>query len=312
MARRGASGTRASAPGDLGSEGAVELDPLRSARSAIGPTTLTQAIVSALTHEILSGSLEAGSWLRPLELAERFGTSPTPVREAIRSLVAEGMVVALPQRGYRVSPVSREDLEDIYRIRLVLDPMAMELGVPRLDEGQIERSARALDALVAAYTRRDPEAHRAAHRAFHFSFYESCGSPWLLRILRQLWDNSERYQRLSIEVRGGPADRAKEHRAILEAAEAKDAKLAATLTREHLSRTVQAVGRVFGSASASMSSDFANDLGPGSLDSNSGSYEQRLDGKASPPRSRRAKRPSSRDGALSRSHQAPSRGRQAR
>lgn len=212
----------------------------------LGPTTLTQAIAAALTGDILSGRLEPGSWIRPLELAKRFGTSPTPVREALRSLAADGVVVTLPRRGYQVSPASRADLEDVYRIRLVLDPMAMELAVPRLTQEDLAQAARALDALIDTYGRSTPEAHRVAHRAFHFALYQACGSPWLLRILRQLWDNSERYQRLSLHAQGGATDRALEHRAIFKAAKDGGADEAVLLTRAHLSHTIEAVTRVFG------------------------------------------------------------------
>lgn len=209
-----------------------------------GGSTLTQTVAAALSEEILSGRLEPGSWIRPLELARRFGTSATPVREALRSLAAEGVVTALPQRGYQVSPASHADLEDTYRIRMVLDPLAVELAVPRLTAEDIKASEEALESLISTYDRDDAEAHRFAHRLFHFSIYQSCGSPWLLRLLRLLWDNSERYQRLSLAERGSPTDRAREHRGIFEAARAGNVDEAVALTRAHLALTTSSVNQL--------------------------------------------------------------------
>jgi DNA-binding GntR family transcriptional regulator len=199
--------------------------------------TLVERAVQGLRDEILDGTLAPGDRVHLTDAAARLGMSMVPVREALRSLAAEGLVCAVPQRGYRVSELSLGDLDDTYRLRLVLDPMAAELAVPNMTERELRVVRTAFDGLVAAYAAGDHVRHARFHRAFHFAIYEPCASPWLLRFLNQLWENSIRYQRLSHRRRGSLQDRAEEHRRILDAVEAGDAAGAAQRVREHLELT---------------------------------------------------------------------------
>jgi DNA-binding GntR family transcriptional regulator len=199
--------------------------------------TLVERAVQGLRDEILDGTLAPGDRVHLTDAAARLGMSMVPVREALRSLAAEGLVCAVPQRGYRVSELSLGDLDDTYRLRLVLDPMAAELAVPNMTERELRVVRTAFDGLVAAYAAGDHVGHARFHRDFHFAIYEPCASPWLLRFLNQLWENSIRYQRLSHRRRGSLQDRAEEHRRILDAVEASDAAGAAQRVREHLELT---------------------------------------------------------------------------
>jgi DNA-binding GntR family transcriptional regulator len=195
-----------------------------------------------LREEIVSGELAPGARVHLSEAAERLGMSIVPVREALRSLVAEGLVLSLPQRGYRVAPTSNEDLSDVYRLRLVLDPMATALAVPRLTGADRRDLTGAMTALERAYATGDRALHRDAHRRFHFGIYDACGSPWLIRFLDLLWVASYRYQRLSAPRRGTLTDRGAEHRRILDACLEGDGELAALLMRKHLELTLAAAG----------------------------------------------------------------------
>jgi DNA-binding GntR family transcriptional regulator len=161
------------------------------------------------------------------------------VREALRTLATEGLVIALPHRGYRVPDVSLADLEDIYRLRLTLDPMAVELAVPKLTDARIEGASRALEALAAALEAEDWLLMRKANHEFHFVCYEAAEAPRLLKLVSMLWENSERYQRLASPGRGTAKQRLDEHRRILRAMRARDAEKAAALTYEHLNRTYE-------------------------------------------------------------------------
>lgn len=172
--------------------------------------------------------------------------SIAPIREALRSLAADGLVISMPQRGYRVSELNLEDFRDIYRLRLRLDPMALELAVPRLDRAQMSNLREAFSRLERAYLEHDRVAHAVEHRRFHFTIYEASGSAWLVRFLAALWGNSVRYQRISADSgqRGQIADRIEEHRDILLACEARDAVGGAELMRAHLLVTVRTVEAV--------------------------------------------------------------------
>src|SRR5690242_4657103 len=86
------------------------------------PPTLVERAAEGLRAEILDGTLAPGDRVHLADAAERLGMSMVPVREALRSLASEGLVYAVPQRGYRVSELSLDDLEDTYRLRVELDP----------------------------------------------------------------------------------------------------------------------------------------------------------------------------------------------
>jgi DNA-binding GntR family transcriptional regulator len=167
--------------------------------------------------------------------------SPVPVREALRTLASQGLVVPVRNRGYRVSAVSEDDLDDTYRLRTIVDPLAVELATPRLTEDDFRTLEDAIEGLLRSYRADDWEQHEIHHRRFHFGIYGACGSRWLLRIIEMLWENSLRYQRLSTRGRGSYEQRAEEHAEILRACRARDAGKAAELMRAHLSLTARTV-----------------------------------------------------------------------
>ena len=119
-----------------------------------------------LEEAILEGDLKPGERLRAEALAQRFGTSRTPVREALLQLEAQGLVDVEPNRGAVVRSFDRDDLFDLYQLRALLEPRAAALATPRVSEQDIE----ALDALCEA------EDHMAANEAFHRIILEAAGS----------------------------------------------------------------------------------------------------------------------------------------
>jgi len=206
--------------------------------------TLVERARDVLRDDILSGKLRPGERVHLNDAATRLGVSPGPVREALRALASEGLVVPLSQRGYRVTEVSIEDLNDTYRLRQILDPLAVSLAVPHLTRPQIDEISDAFEKLASAFENNDWAGISHHHRRFHFGIYNACGSPWLIRILAMLWDNSARYQRISAYGRGSHEERKDEHRQILLACSAGDAERASLLMRDHLARTERAVERI--------------------------------------------------------------------
>jgi DNA-binding GntR family transcriptional regulator len=164
--------------------------------------------------------------------------SPIPIREALRNLVAEALVDPLPQRGFRVRPISLPDLDDIYRVRLVIEPMALRMAIPRLDARSLREAELANRRLlmVAADTNRGERPTQLAdyHHAFHFSIYRQCGSPWLIQFSEQLWKHSERYFRLALYYE---PDRVTEHGRILAACRERNLKVATQELTSHLRRS---------------------------------------------------------------------------
>jgi DNA-binding GntR family transcriptional regulator len=199
--------------------------------------TLAAHAEQVLREMIFSGELAPGVRISAEEAAEKLGMSPIPVREALRSLASRGLVEAIARRGFRVRPADRRDFAETYQLRMLLDPFAAELAVPRMDRTAISGMDRALANLEHTMLSNDTGSYDAHHRAFHFSVYNHAGSRWLLDIQAMLWENSQRYQRLSASIRGTPEDRVAEHRAIAEACRRGDGAEAARIVRQHLDFT---------------------------------------------------------------------------
>jgi DNA-binding GntR family transcriptional regulator len=170
--------------------------------------------------------------------------SPIPIREALRSLASEGLVLALPQRGYRVAALTLDDFEDLFRLRRTLDLLAAELGVARLSPVHLASMERELVRLRAAQRDRDWPAQRRHHRTFHFVLFEAAGSPRLLRMLGVLWDQSERYLRLGESHRDHPEHVGDEHLVLLDACRRGDVAGVLARTGEHLELTRRTVAGV--------------------------------------------------------------------
>lgn len=216
----------------------------------VARATLAAQVEEAIRFDILSGALEPGKRLRASELSDRYGVSATPLREALQRLAAQNLVELGPRLGATVSPISVNELEDIYHLREVLETIALERSIKFGDElwvANVNRTFEAFQRITVtvelvtstgvAPSRADTRAWSSAHRAFHDSTYEACGSPWLLRFVATLSDHSERYRMLS--WRSGVRQSLAEHPSIREAVIARDTAAALDLLRRHLSSTVE-------------------------------------------------------------------------
>jgi DNA-binding GntR family transcriptional regulator len=213
-----------------------ETGPSRAPEATSPATrTLVEHAAEWLRESILSGDLSPGERVRLDGIAQELGMSPIPIREALRMLASEGLVVPLAHRGYTVQPLTVDDLNDTYRLRLTLEPLAVRLAVPHMQEEDITHLVDELDHLEQAFRDSDWPKHRIHHRAFHFGIYRKCNSTWLLRFTEMLWINSERYQRMTTRISGELNERRKEHRRIAAACEERDAERASELMHAHLS-----------------------------------------------------------------------------
>lgn len=129
--------------------------------------TVVEAVLRQLRRVILSGEIKPGERLIEERLTERFNVSRPPLREALRILQRDGIVQSLPRRGFIVAPITAEDVREIYSLRLALERLAVELGVPVTDDSLLEPMRDALDQMrSAAETGREDEMV-AANGAFH-------------------------------------------------------------------------------------------------------------------------------------------------
>ncbi len=188
-----------------------------------GPATTSQHALDGLRRAIVSGALRPGEQVLQENLAERLGVSVAPVREALRTLEQEGQVTYLPRRGYHVTELRIEDLEEIYDLRQVLETRAARGALPTLDEATLEDIDAAAEECEAAARVGDVAAELAANRRFHFALLEAPGQLHLMRIIRVLWDSTEAYRALYYN---SPVERdaaSAAHRTIIAAVRRRDA-----------------------------------------------------------------------------------------
>ena len=206
---------------------------------------LRDLVFMTLRREILRGELEPGERLMEIALANRLGVSRTPVREAIRMLENEGLVVMRPRRGAQVARITRQELNDVLEIRTSLECLAIERACERMDEEDLEASRRAglhFAELVSSGSD-DLTALAEADVAFHDAIFEGTKNRRLLQILGNL---REQMYRFRIEYLKDPSVRrtlVMEHREIYYAVRDKDVARARLLTREHIERQKAEIGR---------------------------------------------------------------------
>ena len=207
------------------------------------PLSRTDWVIERIRRAILFGDVCAGERLTSSAWSTRLGVSPTPLREAFQRLAAEGFVDYDPHCGARVSPLTLRDAHEIYQIRIMLEPIAVESSVTRCDDRWLAGLTDAfvkIDAFYAASNTLEAGAVEA-HREFHRVLRRRCESAWLLRITDMLADQSTRMQYTSFTPRGGQRAARQEHRQLFEAASAGDAARTAELTAAHLQRTLSAL-----------------------------------------------------------------------
>ena len=203
------------------------------------PRTVSGLVAERLRAQIVAGELAAGSKLRQVEIARRFGVSTTPVREALAALQREGLVRLHPQRGAVVFVPTVADLREHYEIRAALESLAASRTAERFEESWVAP----LEALLDEMSTGPPAArYIALNQHFHTQLYEHCGRSRLVEMIAGLRDASSAYLHIYRAAVDFPVVRLDgEHRRILAACVARDADEAAAATREHLQNTVEHV-----------------------------------------------------------------------
>lgn len=186
---------------------------------------MQDAVVDGIRDQILSGELQPGDRLRQDELADMFGVSTMPVREALRHLQAEGLVTFHPNKGATVAEISVAEYEEIYRIREELEVLAAEWAAQ--DFSRID--VKLLGDLLAEIEQAEAEFHDvprrlALVRSFSFTVLNASEKEHLLRIISSLWDKSTQYRHyFSIAAPHAVQDRLSNYRRVYDACVAQDA-----------------------------------------------------------------------------------------
>lgn len=204
-----------------------------------GARTLADLALAELRTAIIEGDLAPGSPVRLQEQVDRLSMSSVPIREALRFLERSGLVDRTPHRGAQVAEMSAQDLNETYTIRLELESMAVRAAAEHMSQEDRDRLLSMMDHYADASRRDDPTA-RDIHGDFHMALYQLSNSKWLMRLLPMLWDNSERYRRLALSLRGTTQQRIDEHCAIVDACYAGEPDRAEQALRSHLRNTFEA------------------------------------------------------------------------
>jgi DNA-binding GntR family transcriptional regulator len=214
------------------------------------PKTVGEAVYVALREDILNGVHAPGAKLMFAELTGTYLTSMGTLREALTRLAADRLVVAEGQRGFRVAPISLDELWDITRLRSEMEAAAVEEAMDQGDdawEAQIVSSLHLLSKLEAREAKKPillTESGARLHKQFHFSLIAASPSVWRLRVIEVLYDHSERYRRLQTSHMERGTTSGREHEEIAAAVIARKKRLAVKLIEAHLQRTAEMLASI--------------------------------------------------------------------
>ncbi len=211
--------------------------PGRPARLAKGEAL--ELILRELRDEILDGRLRPGQRIHQQAVAARFGTSRQPVREALRQLQSEGLVVVSPNAGARVARLDADEFDEVYLLRGRLEPLAVERGAANLTDEQLASSRYEVERMEAFGEISGREGEWLAHdRAFHLGTFAATRSPRLLAIIETLWNVAEPYRRAYLGLHPEIIVLTLvEHRLLLDALDRRDGEDAARVLEMHIRRT---------------------------------------------------------------------------
>lgn len=211
------------------------------ASSRVRKPSLTEIAYANVREQILSGALRPGAEFSELELADQLAMSKTPVREALGRMVAEGLIEAFPRRGYRVTPVTVKDINDLFAIRAMTEGTAAAMAALNLKPADLDR----IEALAEA--RYEPsevpsiQSFVKANRDFHTAIAEGADNPRLLALVTAHLDECTRIFYLGARSRDVNPETSNDHRHIVDVLRRRDPDQARAAMVEHSEHTRQGV-----------------------------------------------------------------------
>jgi DNA-binding GntR family transcriptional regulator len=209
-----------------------------SAAVSLAPRALYQEVAELLRQRIFRRELEPGSWIDEMRLAEEYGISRTPLREALKVLAAEGLVTMKVRRGAYVTEVSEKDLSDVYHLLSLLESDAAGVVAERATDAEIADLQALHKQLEAAAGNRDK--FFAINERFHMRLLEIAGNRWRDQMVADLRKVMKLNRHNSLLKSGRVKESMLEHRAIMEALANRDAKAAVKKMQEHFRNGLEA------------------------------------------------------------------------
>lgn len=197
-----------------------------------------EVVRDGLRAAILKGDFREGAQLRQDQLAEQYGTSRIPVREALRQLEAEGLVTIEPNKGAIVTSLSVDDVLEMLDIRIALECHALRLAIPEMVDEDFDLAAGILD----GYNREpNPHSWGAMNWQFHWAIYAPCHKPRLLSMIEANYGHVSRFVRTQVSLAAGKERPQKEHELLLELCRKGEIDDATALLASHIEQTKKSV-----------------------------------------------------------------------
>lgn len=193
--------------------------------------SISEVIVKYIREAIISGEIAEGEPIRQDEIAKLFNVSKIPVREALKRLEAEGLVEFKKNRGALVTRISEFELAQIFEVRIMLETKLIRLAVPNMTEETYQKADQICHAFMDTT---DIGSWTTLNWQLHACLYEPAQRPYMLGLIRSIYDKIERYLRFQMSVSLGKTHADEEHLAIVEACKAKDVELAVNLIEKHI------------------------------------------------------------------------------
>lgn len=194
--------------------------------------TLREKILETIRGAILKGDLKPGEKVAEPELAERFGISRTPIREAFRQLESEGYLTVIPRKGAVVAALSERDVQEFYAIKSILEGYAAELAAKNLSEKDLAKLESINEKLKEIASEGDVKAFYRVHNEFHETFLRAADNSKLYELIQQLGMKFSRLRMASLSVNGRMAISVEEHDKLLDAFRRHDGKSAESLVKK--------------------------------------------------------------------------------
>jgi len=216
----------------------LDLGPLQAFQER---KSLGEHVFESLKHSIIRGKISSGEWLVESHIAETLGISRTPVREAIHKLEREGLIERQPRGGFTVLGLNRNDIEETFGIRSVLEGYAARLAAVKHRKEELEALENKIDEFQNALDRRKMNLLPTINTEFHDLLYSLSKSPKLINMINGLHDQIYRYREMILKEKKIAATSNLDHQKMLKHIRERDAEGAERLVRDHIVRGQEVV-----------------------------------------------------------------------
>lgn len=190
-----------------------------------------------LRDNILNGVYKEGMMLQEIKISDEFGVSRTPVREALKQLELEGLILMIPNKGAKVLNISTNDIKDIYEIRSLIEGMAARLAAEKITDVELQKMEETLDLEEFYIMKNNVEGTTGEDSSFHQILYASCHSRYLEHILKDFHRYCQIARCQSLSSKGRSSKSLEEHRAIFDALKEHDREKAESCATKHVINT---------------------------------------------------------------------------